>query len=133
MTYVCITGNEQSSSALEQRIERVFTSHPRVLCELRLDYLDLNPAAAFSFLARLPAELAPRLVLTQRLKASGGTANGRCGWDVLTWQSWWRDVMILAKTPIALLEQYSDLRVARSSRPATRTRQLTKPIESFRL
>lgn len=95
MTYVCITGNEQSPASLEQRIERVLASHPRVLCELRLDFLDLTPAAAFSFLARLPAEMAPRLVLTQRLKASGSVANGRCGWDVLTWQSWWRDVMAL--------------------------------------
>lgn len=95
MTYVCITGNEQSPATLEQRIERVLASHPRVLCELRLDFLDLNPAAAFSFLARLPAEMAPRLVLTQRLKASGPQANGRCGWDVMTWQSWWRDVMAL--------------------------------------
>ena len=95
MTYVCITGNEQSQATLEQRIERVLASHPRVLCELRLDFLDLNPAAAFSFLARLPAEMAPRLVLTQRLKASGPQASGRCGWDVLTWQSWWRDVMAL--------------------------------------
>ncbi len=95
MTYVCITGNEQSPGTLEQRLERVLASHPRVLCELRLDYLDLSPAAAFAFLARLPAEIAPRLVLTQRLKASGPLANGHCGWDVLTWQSWWRDVMAL--------------------------------------
>jgi 3-phosphoshikimate 1-carboxyvinyltransferase len=95
MTYVCITGNEQSPAVLEQRIESVLASHPRVLCELRLDFLDLSPAAAFSFLARLPAEMAPRLVLTQRLKASGPLASGRCGWDVVTWQSWWRDVMAL--------------------------------------
>ncbi len=95
MTYVCITGNEQSPASLEQRIERVLASHPRVLCELRLDYLDLNPASAFSFLARLPGEIAPRLVLTQRLRASGPHASGRCGWDVMTWQSWWKDVMAL--------------------------------------
>ena len=95
MTYVCITGNEQSPAALQQRLERVLASHPRVLCELRLDYLDLNPAAAFGFLARLPGEMAPRLILTQRLKASGVMANGQCGWDVMTWQSWWRDVMAL--------------------------------------
>jgi 3-phosphoshikimate 1-carboxyvinyltransferase len=95
MTYVCITGNEQSPGALEQRLERVLASHPRVLCELRLDYLDSSPAAAFAFLARLPAEMAPRLVLTQRLKASGALARGQCGWDVLTWQSWWNDVMAL--------------------------------------
>ncbi|MGZ3735678.1 MAG: type I 3-dehydroquinate dehydratase, partial [Bdellovibrionota bacterium] len=75
--------------------ERVLASHPRVLCEVRLDYLDFNPAAAFSFLARLPAEMAPRLVLTQRLKASGGIASGHCNWDVITWQSWWKDVMAL--------------------------------------
>lgn len=95
MAYVCITGNEQSPAALEQRLERVLHSHPRVLCELRLDFLDLNPAAAFHFLARLPAEMAPRLVLTQRLKASGPLSSGQCGWDVNTWQSWWRDVMAL--------------------------------------
>lgn len=95
MTYVCITGNEQSPGTLEQRLERVLASHPRVLCELRLDYLDLSPAAAFAFLARLPAEIAPRLVLTQRLKASGPLASGQCGWDAITWQSWWRDVMAL--------------------------------------
>jgi 3-phosphoshikimate 1-carboxyvinyltransferase len=95
MTYVCITGNEQSPASLGQRVERVLASHPRVLCELRLDYLDLNPAAAFSFLARLPGEFAPRLVLTQRLKASGPQAKGGCTWDVLTWQSWWKDVMAL--------------------------------------
>ncbi len=73
----------------------MLVSHPRVLCELRLDYLDLSPVAAFAFLARLPAELAPRLVLTQRLKASGPLANGHCVWDVMTWQSWWRDVLVL--------------------------------------
>jgi 3-phosphoshikimate 1-carboxyvinyltransferase len=95
MTYVCITGNEQSPTALGQRVERVLASHPRVLCELRLDYLDLHPAAAFSFLARLPGEFAPRLVLTQRLKASGPQANGKCAWDVITWQSWWKDVLSL--------------------------------------
>lgn len=95
MTYVCITGNEQNPASLEQRLERVLASHPRVLCELRLDYLDLSPAVAFAFLARLPAEMAPRLVLTQRLKASGPQANGHCGWDVYTWQSWWKDVMAL--------------------------------------
>lgn len=95
MTYVCITGNEQSPAALQQRLERVLASHPRVLCELRLDYLDLSPAATFGFLARLPGEMAPRLILTQRLKASGPVANGQCSWDVMTWQSWWRDVMAL--------------------------------------
>jgi 3-phosphoshikimate 1-carboxyvinyltransferase len=95
MTYVCITGNERNTSSLEQRLERVLASHPRVLCEVRLDYLDLTPAAAFGFLARLPAEMAPRLVLTQRLKASGAQASGHCAWDVLTWQSWWKDVMAL--------------------------------------
>jgi 3-phosphoshikimate 1-carboxyvinyltransferase len=95
MTYVCITGNEQSPAALEQRLERVIFGHPRVLCELRMDYLDLSPASAFAFLARLPAEMANRLILTQRLKASGSIASGQCGWDVLTWQSWWRDVMAL--------------------------------------
>lgn len=95
MTYVCITGNERNASSLEQRLERVLASHPRVLCEVRLDYLDLNPAAAFGFLARLPSHMAPRLVLTQRLKASGPQANGQCAWDVLTWQSWWKDVMAL--------------------------------------
>ncbi len=95
MTYVCVTGNEQSPSILEQRLERVLASHPRVLCELRLDFLDLSPAAAFSFLAKLPAEMAPRLILTQRLKASGALADGHCSWDVVTWQSWWRDVMAL--------------------------------------
>lgn len=95
MTYVCVTGNEQSPAALEQRLERVLASHPRVLCEARLDYLDLNPAAAFAFVAKLPSQMAPRLILTQRLKASGPVANGQCGWDVMTWQSWWKDVMIL--------------------------------------
>lgn len=95
MAYVCITGNEQSPAALEQRLERVLASHPRVLCELRMDCLDLHPPAAFAFLARLPAHLAPRLVITQRLKASGPLAQGGCGWDALTWQSWWRDVMAL--------------------------------------
>lgn len=95
MAYVCITGNEQSPAALQQRVERVLASHLRVLCELRLDYLDLNPAAAFGFLARLPADLAPRLILTQRLKASGPLAGGQCAWDIMTWQSWWRDVMAL--------------------------------------
>jgi 3-phosphoshikimate 1-carboxyvinyltransferase len=95
MTYVCITGNEQSQAALEQRLERVLASHPRVLCELRLDYIDATPASAFAFLARLPVEMAPRLVLTQRLKASGPLAGGHCGWDVMTWQSWWHDVMAL--------------------------------------
>lgn len=95
MTYVCITGNEQSPAALQQRLERVLASHPRVLCELRLDYLDLSPGALFGFLARLPAEMAPRLILTQRLKASGPVANGQCTWDVMTWQSWWHDVMAL--------------------------------------
>ncbi len=95
MTYVCITGNEQSPAALEQRLERVLRSHPRVLCELRLDQLDLTPSAAFGFLARLPAEMAPRLVLTQRLRTSGTIAQGGCGWDILTWQSWWRNVMAL--------------------------------------
>ncbi|RZA07341.1 MAG: type I 3-dehydroquinate dehydratase [Proteobacteria bacterium] len=95
MAYVVVTGNEQSPAALEHRLERILASHPRVLCELRLDFLDLSPAAAFHFLARLPAEMAPRLVLTQRLKASGPLAGGQCGWDVLTWQSWWRDVMAL--------------------------------------
>lgn len=95
MTYVCITGNEQSTSALTQRLERVLGAHPRVLCELRLDYLDLHPPGAFGFLARLPADWAPRLILTQRLKASGPLANGACAWDVLTWQSWWKDVMAL--------------------------------------
>ena len=95
MAYVCITGNEQNPSALEQRIERVLHTHPRVLCELRLDFLDLSPAAAFHLLARLPAEYAPRLVLTQRLKASGPLGKGGCSWDVNTWQSWWHDVMAL--------------------------------------
>lgn len=95
MTYVCVTGNEQSPGALQQRLERVLSSHPRVLCELRLDFLDLNPAAAFGFLARLPVDMTTRLILTQRLKASGPVANGQCGWDVLTWQSWWQDVMAL--------------------------------------
>ena len=28
MTYVCITGNEQSPGSLEQRLDRVLTSHP---------------------------------------------------------------------------------------------------------
>ncbi len=95
MAHVCITGNEQSPAALEQRLERVLFGHPRVLCEVRLDYLDLSPANAFSFLARLPAEMANRLILTQRLKASGPVAAGNCTWDVLTWQSWWKDVMAL--------------------------------------
>jgi 3-phosphoshikimate 1-carboxyvinyltransferase len=95
MAYVCITGNEQSPAALQQRLERVLASHVRVLCEARLDFLDLSPAAAFGFLARLPAEMAPRLILTQRLKASGPLAGGQCGWDIVTWQSWWRDVMAL--------------------------------------
>lgn len=95
MTYVCITGNEQSPLALEQRLERVLGSHPRVLCELRLDFLDFSPVHAFSFLARLPADWAPRLILTQRLKASGPVANGACSWDVNAWQSWWKDVMAL--------------------------------------
>ncbi|MGE3263550.1 MAG: type I 3-dehydroquinate dehydratase [Bacteriovoracia bacterium] len=93
MTYVCVTGNEQSPAALEQRLERVLSSHPRVLCELRLDFLDLTPAAAFGFLARIPVEMTTRLILTQRLKASGALASGNCGWDALTWQSWWQDVM----------------------------------------
>lgn len=95
MAYVVVTGNEQSPAALEQRLERILATHPRVLCELRLDFLDLSPAAAFHFLARLPAEMAPRLVLTQRLRASGPLAAGHCAWDVNTWQSWWRDVMAL--------------------------------------
>lgn len=95
MTYVCITGNEQNPSSLEQRLERALKAHPRVLCELRLDYLDMSPAAAFAFLAKLPPDMAPRLILTQRLKASGPTANGHCPWDVHTWQSWWKDVMAL--------------------------------------
>jgi 3-phosphoshikimate 1-carboxyvinyltransferase len=95
MTYVCITGNERTPRDLEQRLERVLASHPRVLCEVRLDYLDMNPASAFGFLARLPSHMAPRLVLTQRLKASGPQAAGGCTWDVLTWQSWWKDVMAL--------------------------------------
>ncbi len=95
MAHVCITGNEQSPAALEQRLERVLYGHPRVLCELRLDYLDLSPANAFSFLARLPSEMAHRLVLTQRLKASGPLASGNCSWDVITWQSWWKDVMAI--------------------------------------
>lgn len=95
MAHVCITGNEQSPAALEQRLERVLYGHPRVLCELRLDYLDLSPANAFSFLARLPSEMAHRLVLTQRLKASGPVAAGQCSWDVMTWQSWWKDVMAI--------------------------------------
>jgi 3-phosphoshikimate 1-carboxyvinyltransferase len=95
MAYVVVTGNEQSPAALEQRLERILASHPRVLCELRLDFLDMSPAAAFHFLARLPAEMAPRLVLTQRLRASGPVAAGYCSWDVNTWQSWWRDVMAL--------------------------------------
>lgn len=93
MTYVCVTGNEQSPASLQQRVERVLASHPRVLCEMRLDFLDLSPAATFGFLARLPADMAPRLILTQRLKASGPVAGGQCGWDVQTWQSWWQDVM----------------------------------------
>lgn len=93
MPYVCITGNEQSPSALEQRLESVLRASPRMLCELRLDYLDLNPAAAFAFLAKLPSEWAPRLILTQRLQASGAVARGQCTWDVNTWQSWWKDVM----------------------------------------
>jgi 3-phosphoshikimate 1-carboxyvinyltransferase len=93
MTYVCVTGNEQSAAALEQRIERVLSSHPRVLCELRLDFLDLSPAATFGFLARIPVDLTTRLILTQRLKASGPLSSGHCNWDVLTWQSWWQDVM----------------------------------------
>lgn len=95
MAYVCITGNEQTPAALQQRLERVLASHVRVLCEARLDFLDLTPAAAFGFLARLPADLAPRLILTQRLRASGELAGGQCGWDIMTWQSWWRDVMAL--------------------------------------
>lgn len=81
--------------ALEQRLERILGSHPRVLCELRLDFLDFHPPHAFGFLARLPVDWAPRLILTQRLKASGPVAKGACSWDVLTWQSWWKDVMAL--------------------------------------
>ncbi|NUM88273.1 MAG: hypothetical protein HUU37_03630 [Bdellovibrionales bacterium] len=95
MTHVCITGNETDPGALRQRVDEVIRSHARVLCELRLDYLDLSPAHAFSFLAKLPSDWAPRLVITQRLRASGLAAQGRCGWDVPTWQSWWKDVMAL--------------------------------------
>src|SRR3989344_4814831 len=95
MTYVCITGNEESPERLEKRLDRVLRSHPKLLCELRLDYLDLSPAAAFAFLAKLPQEWSPRLILTQRLKASGEIARGHCAWDVLTWQSWWKDIMAL--------------------------------------
>ena len=95
MTYVCITGNENDPRALQERIDQVLRTHSRLVCELRLDYLDLSPGATFSFLAKLPSEWAPRLVLTQRLRASGVTAQGRCGWDVPTWQSWWKDVMSL--------------------------------------
>ncbi len=95
MTYVCITGNENDPRALQDRLERVLRTHSRLLCELRLDYLDLSPGTVFSFLAKLPSEWAPRLVLTQRLRASGMTAQGRCGWDLPTWQSWWKDVMSL--------------------------------------
>jgi 3-phosphoshikimate 1-carboxyvinyltransferase len=95
MAHVCITGNEQSPAALEQRIERVLGANPRVVCELRLDYLDLNPAAAFAFLARLPQSYAPRLVITNRLAISGSLAGGRCQWGILAWQSWWKDVIAL--------------------------------------
>ncbi len=95
MTYVCITGNESDPGALRQRVDEVIRSHSRVLCELRLDFLDLSPAHAFSFLAKLPSDWAPRLVITQRLRASGLAGQGRCGWDVPTWQSWWKDVMSL--------------------------------------
>jgi len=95
MTYVCITGNEQSPSALLSRVESVLQKYPRVLCEARLDFLDLSPAHAFGFLARIPPEMASRMILTQRLKASGPEAGGHCTWDIFTWQSWWRDVMAL--------------------------------------
>ncbi|MCO5143317.1 MAG: type I 3-dehydroquinate dehydratase [Oligoflexia bacterium] len=95
MAYVCISGNEQNTRSLEQRVISVLSAHPRVLCELRLDFLELNPAQCFSFLAKIPTDYAPRLVLTQRLKVSGEIARGRCAWDIGTWQSWWSDVMAL--------------------------------------
>lgn len=47
--------------------------------------------------------------------------------------SLWRDVKILVKTPIALWEQYSDLRAARRAPTRSGAQQLNKPIESFRL
>ena len=95
MTFICITGNETSPQRLEDRLIQVLGSNERLLCELRLDYLDLSPSEAFHFLAKLPREWSSRLVLTQRLKASGVVARGQCNWDVLTWQSWWKDVMAL--------------------------------------
>lgn len=57
--------------------------------------MDLSPAHAFGFLARIPPEIASRMILTQRLRASGPEAGGHCTWDIFTWQSWWRDVMAL--------------------------------------
>lgn len=95
MTQICITGNESSVDALEERLEHVFAAHPDLIAEVRLDKLGLSPQQAFQFLAKLPVEWARRLVVTQRLRASGLLARGGCDWDVLTWQSWWRDVLPL--------------------------------------
>jgi 3-phosphoshikimate 1-carboxyvinyltransferase len=93
MTYVCITGNESNPEELRSRLQTIMDLQVPLLAELRLDYLSLSPSESFRFLLSLPEDWAPRLVLTQRLSASGPHAQGRCRWDIPTWQNWWREVM----------------------------------------
>jgi 3-phosphoshikimate 1-carboxyvinyltransferase len=95
MTYVCITGNESNPEDLRQRLEKVMSTPAPLLAELRLDYLSLSPNECFRFLLSLPEDWSSRLVLTQRLSASGPAAGGRCRWDIPTWQNWWREVIRL--------------------------------------
>lgn len=92
MTYVCITGNESNPEDLRRRIEKVINSQLPLVTELRLDYLGLNPRDSFKFLMSLPEAWVSRLVITQRLAASGPLANGKCRWDIPSWQNWWREV-----------------------------------------
>lgn len=47
--------------------------------------------------------------------------------------SLWSDIRILAKTPLALWQQYGDLRASRRVQGPVRSRQLSKPMASFRL
>lgn len=86
---ICVTGNETTLAALVARISRVLAEDPTVICEARIDYLQLSPEAWPDFLSFIRANFSPqemrRILITLRRQDSGVAASGNCSWPLETW------------------------------------------------
>lgn len=113
---------------MRARLQEVLRAEGEALCELRLDALKLSPTATLDFLASLPSEWVPRLILTLRHRRSGPWADGDCDWDTGSWVEWWTAAMQMRPWHAVDLDWFAeipawagvDLRARRSNAGAKR-------------